>query len=158
MKNLVTLIGNTPGCEIIAQKGSPPSASEINIPQDVLEFYKICGGARLFLRSDYPITILQSCEIKKSNEVILNEVIENDPSNNWYVIAKCGSGEYISIDFSIKGNGRCFDSFYETYGLIGEMKIVATSFSEFIARSIGTHGGRYYWLEDNFCGYGDAYD
>lgn len=97
------------------------------IPNQVIDFYSVCGGLILFKSSDNCIEILPPTEVLPSNKVILseetyNELLLDDElgiSMNWYSIGKYDYNEYISIDFSTDLNraGRCYDSFHETWDI-----------------------------------------
>jgi hypothetical protein len=54
-------------------------------------------------------------------------------------------------------NGFCYDSFWERFGLQGEMPIVSKSFFDFLLKQYLSKGKVNYWLESDFNYLGDAY-
>jgi hypothetical protein len=90
-------------------------------------------------------------ECVSAHEALLGDVAEvvqreqpDDPSWHWYVVADCGNDDAISIDCGAKHNGRCYDSMHETHGLIGDMPVVAGSFTDLLEQ-LHTHVGQYWF-------------
>ena len=55
--------------------------------------------------------------------------------------------------------GRCYDSFWDRHGVVGECSVIARSFTELLWNFIYAQGDDIpYWLEENFNYIGDAYD
>ncbi|NEN76057.1 SMI1/KNR4 family protein [Pelistega sp. NLN82] len=155
IKFLLEKISRLNDCRVIeAQK----VRTTLNLPSDLLEFYHLCNGVELFIHSDYPFKILGIESISSSNKIILDDISINDISRNWFVIAEDYNGDYLSIDLSKNKLGWCYDSFYEIYGLAGNMPIIAKSFTELLINLYNQKGKSLYWYDDNFISYGDAYD
>jgi len=148
-----------------------PCVHEGNVlPDDVIEFYKLCNGVLCYVdeydedleEGGFPLEILPSEKVLESFKVIGGNA-ETDRTkeymSSWYVIADCLDGNYITIDFAPDRLGRCYESFEYTHGSIGDCKIVAHSFTEFLQHLLEYSGGFFYW-EDNpdFTSYGDAFD
>lgn len=70
----------------------------------------------------------------------------DDASKNWYILAEDEHDEYLLIDLGEKHNGRCYDGFHETYGLVGDMRAIASSFTDLLCRLLKNPGSRHYWL------------
>lgn len=138
------------------------------LPDDVIKFYSLCNGVDCYVgdygedNGGFPINILPSEMILPSSKVInaglcIDKVIKITAS--WYVIADCSDGNYITIDLDKSRLGRCYESFEYTHGSIGDCKIVARSFTEFLNHLINYDGGFFYWDENpDFNSYGDAFD
>ena len=48
---IIEKIRNTHNCEILPPMGKPKIREDLMLPQDLQEFYEICGGAKLFQES-----------------------------------------------------------------------------------------------------------
>lgn len=158
MEALIERIRSTPGCRVLPPLGPPAVGSTRDLPSDLVEFYRLCGGAELFTRALFPVRVSAPGELLPSNQVILGERFEHDLSDSWYIIAHGGGDEYISIDLDPSRSGRCYDSFYDIHGVAGSQQVIALSFTDLIERLITAQGGHWYWLEPEFSGLGDAYD
>lgn len=138
------------------------------LPDDVIEFYSLCNGVNCYVGNygeddgGFPINILSPEKVLPSTKVInaglcIDKVIEI--TSSWYVIADCSDGNYITIDFGKNSLGKCYESFEYTHGSIGDCKIIARSFTEFLEHLINYNGGFFYWDENpDFDSYGDAFD
>lgn len=102
--------------------------------------------------------VVAPTELVRANPVILGEEHPDDPTDTWYIVARGGAEEAITIDLSESRNGRCHDSFWDRHGLAGDCPIVARSFNELLEHLLSNAGRYWYWLDDGFEGYGDAYD
>ena len=67
-----------------------------------------------------------------SNIDILGERHPEDISIDWYIIAKAGPEQAISIDLNRERLGRCYDSFREIHAVSRSSGIVATSFVDLV--------------------------
>jgi hypothetical protein len=148
------------GCVIAPPTDIPLPASGHVVPNDVLEFYRLAGGASLFEGADYPFFIVPPDKVRPANRVLELDSGGGDISDAWYIIADTGDGssDYLTIDFDPARLGRCYDSFHETHALVGDTPIIARSFTELLERLLDNHGRYPYWLRDDFEGMGDAYD
>ena len=155
---LLHRISSEAGCTISPPSGIPAVLPGHAIPDDVLAFYRVAGGASLFPGSDYEYNILPPGEVRPANAVMKIDSGEGDISDAWYVIADDRGGDYLSIDFDPTRLGRCYDSFHETHGMVGDTPIIARSFSELLERLLENRGSYPYWLRDDFQPIGDAYD
>lgn len=127
------------------------------LPDDVVAFYTECGGADLFLGKDFELRICTPGELVPSNPEIMGEQVPDDITSSWYIVARGGSGEYISIDLHPDRLGLCYDSFHEVHGVAGSCPVVATSFTDLLRRLLAADGGHWYWLEPGWVSLGDAY-
>ncbi len=146
-------------CEVYSPSGYPAFFSDNHhLPDDLNEFYTLCGGLGLFLESDYPIYIVSPQEFVLANPVIVGELCPDDISSEWYIIADNKNGQYITIDLSSERFGRCYDSFWDRHGVVGDCPMIAYTFSELLYNMITNRGGYWYWLRDDFQLLGDAYN
>lgn len=153
---LVQRIASLEGCKVHPPRGEPQTNHAL--PDDVRRFYALCGGAALFEGSKFPLIISSPEELVSSNEVIVGKKINDDPSDNWFLIAKSGEEQLVSIDLNPDKLGRCYDSFWDRHALVGSCSVIALSFTELLRRSVDTHGSSLYWLSEQFESLGDAYD
>lgn len=128
------------------------------LPGDLEEFYEVCAGMRLLRSSSYSMEIVGPAQLTRANPEIVGEECPEDISDSWYIVARGGGQEAISIDCHFDRCGRCYDSFWDRHAIRGECAIVATSFTELLERLISGKGGYWYWLDDHSSKYADAYD
>lgn len=152
------MITNAPGCVVFPPQGIPTIDPTLELPLDVHEFYEVCGGVTLFQHADYQVNIVPPQEFVLSNPVLVGERCEEDISSNWYLVANDGHGEYLTIDLDPSRLGRCYDSFHDRHGVVGESSIIALSFTDLLERLIKNKGQYWYWLQDDFASLGDAYE
>lgn len=138
--------------------GLPHVDPPLRLPADLSRFYELCGGIELFLSEDYGITISPPGQLIPSNIAIIGEQYPDDITATWFTVGVTPDSDYVSIDLSSERNGRCYDSFHETHGLVGESPIIAESFADLLERLLQSRGGYWYWLRDDFRPIGDAYD
>lgn len=95
----------------------------------------------------------------RANPAIVGAEQPDDISDTWYVVARGGSGEALTIDcHSGTRNGRCHDSFWDRHGVAGSCPIIACSFTELVEQLMRAQGRRWFWLEGAAGTYADAYD
>ncbi|WP_244130704.1 SMI1/KNR4 family protein [Burkholderia pyrrocinia] len=125
-------------------------------PNDLVEFYSLCGGVILFRagKDNVSFKILRAEEVLQTNMLIVGRPCEGDISFSWYAICKTDGGDCISIDTSRERNGRCCDSNLEIHGVAGSCPVVALSFAELLEELYRSSGVDIFWKAKN---YGDAY-
>lgn len=158
MRGLITRIQATLDCQVLAPVGIPILHEGHLFSDDLRTFYTLCGGIRLFEGRDYAVTIVPPIQFVVANPVIVGEVVEDDISSTWYIIADDGNGDYLTIDLSRERLGRCYDSFFDRHGVGGSCPIIATSFTDLLTRLFENQGQYWYWLRSDFVPLGDAYD
>lgn len=156
--DLLEVARRVPGCVVDPPRGLPTVREGERVPDDLLEFYRLCGGARLFENRAYPIRLVEPDGFVRANPVIVGRECPDDISDAWYIVARGGAEEAISIDCSPERLGRCYDSFWDRHGVAGDCSIVALSFTELLRRLLSGEGEYWYWLVGAGPGYGDAYD
>lgn len=157
LQRLLDQIGRTRDCKVAATRGHPVLRAGDRLPVDLAEFYRLAGGATLFEHSSYPIRVVGPKELVRANPEIVGSECPDDISDAWYIVARGGREEAITIDSNAERLGRCYDSFWDRHGVAGDCRIVALSFTELLQRLFDSGGGYWYWLGVGAPGYGDAY-
>ena len=139
-------------------KGMPSLQPPHRLPDDLKRFYELCGAVMLFEQNDYHVLIVPPDRVVPANPLIVGQEYEDDITASWYIIGDDGNGDYLTIDLGPERLGRCYDSFRETHGLVGNCPIIARSFSELLTSLHETRGDHWYWLRPEFVPIGDAYD
>lgn len=147
-----------PDCSVLPLACLPHVKAEHVLPDDLLEFYRLCGGVRLFDSSDYPYRICSPDELVPANPVLIGEEWEGEISSSWYIVAWDGNGDALTIDLHPQRLGRCYDSFWDRHVIIGDSAIIALSFQELLTRLLEGRGEHPWWLHSDWVSYGDAYD
>lgn len=147
-------------CIVYEPRQLPDIPGEFDLPTDVIEFYRLCGGMEIYCaESSLGFRIMPADKITQVNPLIVGELYAEDISASWFAIAQDGNGNYISIDFSKgKKNGFCYDSSLECHGLVGSCAIVAKCFTDLLNNLYENRGLFVYWTEPDFPYLGDAYD
>lgn len=158
IEQLLDQIDRTHGCTVLAPRGQPVLREGDRLPDDLAEFYRRAGGVSLFAHSTYPIRVVGPEALARSNPEIVGSECPDDISDFWYIVARAGREEAITIDCSSSERiGRCYDSFWDRHGVAGDCRVVALSFTELLQRLFGNGGAYWYWLADDAPDYGDAY-
>lgn len=167
IKTLIEEVKGRINCKVL-----PCEAVRANIlatlPDDVKEFYSLCGGMTLFEDSPYSVRIVSPDEMKPADPVIVGEEIirgeiekgtyENAISKDWYIIADLGNSDYIVIDMNENRKGRCYSALWDSYPSQEDTPVIAMSFTELIERLVENNGDYWFFLQKDFHSYGDAYD
>lgn len=156
-RRLLDQVGRTRDCKIVAPSGQPLLRDGERLPEDLAEFFRLAGGAAFFEHSDYAIRVVAPEEFVRANPAIVGVDCPDDISDAWYIVARGGPEEVITIDCSADRTGRCYDSFWDSHGVAGSCRIVALSFTDLLQRLLSNDGAYWYWLGDRGPAYGDAY-
>jgi hypothetical protein len=120
IKSIIEIIKSDGGCQVLPVSGALPLLpnADMAYPNDLVEFYSLCGGVILFRagRSNISFKILPAGEVLQANMLIVGEPCEDDISFSWYAVCKTDNGDFISIDTSKERCGRCYDSNSEIHG------------------------------------------
>jgi hypothetical protein len=167
IRKLLDLIENTPDCSVLPSVGVAEIAHNHVLPDDILEFYNLCGGAVLYGRSAYTIQIVGPSKVLPANPLLFIgltpdelslEKPKDDISWSWYIIGVGENQECITIDLSQERLGRCYDSFWDSHAIPGSSPIIALSFTDLLVRLLENQGRHWYWCRPDFNSLGDAYD
>lgn len=146
-------------CSVSPPTRLPSVPEGLELPADLAEFYRLCGGMEIYCQSSLGFRILPAEEVVPVNSLIIGELYEEDGSSRWFAVAEDGNGNDISIDFSKgKKNGFCYDSSVERHGLVGECAVVARCFTNLLKHLYEAKGASIFWTEPDFPSLGDAYD
>ena len=137
---VVARIADTSDCLIRPCAGRPLAMEPYLLPDDLMRFYDLCGGAVLFASASCPVSVVPPQEVVPANPVIVGEVVDDDISESWHILADDLNGDYFTIDLSKKRLGRCYDSFWDSHAQVGDCKIVAVSFTDFLTRMLKNKG------------------
>lgn len=157
-----------PDCIVLPPQGLPSISVRLNLPNEVNEFYQLCGGVIFFENSSFPVRLVRPEEFVPSNPVIIDKEIiaaeiakgayGKEISNDWYIIGDLGNANYIVIDLNQQRSGLCYSAFWERYPSRGDTPIIAKSLTELIERVYEDKGEYYYFEREDFIYMGDAYD
>jgi hypothetical protein len=135
--------------------GLPSVKPDHVLPEDLKEFYSLCGGAELFEKSAYRLAIVPPAQFVLANPVILIGLTEQqmasfaiDISWSWYIIGQGDNSHYITIDLDPQRLGRCYDSFWEIHP--ENSVVIAYSFTELLERMLANRGRPWFWHSKNF--------
>lgn len=156
---LIEKIKNTPDCVVFPAKGLPKLGNKSHqLPNDLKNFYSICGGISLYISKECSIKIVEPSKFQLANPIIVGDLCEDDITSEWYIIADDENGDYLTIDLSPARRGRCYDSFWDRHGLVGDCPVIANSFIDLLERLFVNKGEYWYWYKEDFVSLGDAYD
>ncbi len=159
VKELIDKIKTLPDCKVYPSNGLPKLDNKNHkLPNDIVEFYQNCGGITLFISQSYVANIVPPDEFILANPVIVGELCEEDITSQWYIIVNDGNGDYLTIDLSNERLGRCYDSYWDRHGVVGECPIISRTFTELLENLVLNKGNQWYWLRNEFTQIGDAYD
>lgn len=157
MQRVLDRIRRTHDCAVVVPRGQPVLREGDRIPDDLAEFYRLVGGVSLFEHGTYPIRVVGPEDLARANPEIVGTDCPDDISDSWYIVARGGREEAITIDCSPERIGRCYDSFWDRHGVAGDCRVVALSFTELLQRLFDNGGGYWYWLAGDAPSHGDAY-
>ena len=158
ISDLIEQIRLPSGCSVKSPAGLSAIATPDRLPDDVREFYTLCGGVSLFPEGEYGIEIVAPDRMILANPVIAGELYEEDISSHWYIFAIVVQSDYLTIDLSAERNGPCYASFWDIHGVAGSCPIIALSFTDALQRLFENKGDYWYWFRSDFQSLGDAYD
>ncbi len=137
----------------------PPSGvPPLDLPDDLRAFLERCGGLRFpsGIVVGAPDRLVRAAPIALGRDV---EVPDGDPTAATYVIADTGpegTAVRVLIDLAADRRGRCYDGFWDVFGVAGSMPVVAASFTDLLERLVAVPADLFWELPD-FEPLGDAY-
>lgn len=158
VEQILSLIAATPDCFVRPVAGKPSMAEPYLLPDDLTRFYDLCGGVVLYENAGCSTSVVPPQEVVPANPVIRGEAIRGDISETWFIVADDLNGDYFTIDLSSDRLGLCYDSFWDSHAQVGDCKIVAATFTDFLVRMLNNKGQHWYFLQPDFVSLGDAYD
>ena len=162
---LVERIRGNPKCRVTAQNPAQTLDASLVLPEDLKEFYNLCGGADLFLDEDYGFRIVSPSEFKPATPDIHRilyaqnrDIYDNDISAWWFSLARThGPEENIVIDLHPERLGRCYDGYVGTYAST-DCRVIAPSFTKTLEWLLKAEGRGLFWELEDFPDLGHAYD
>lgn len=155
---IIEMIRKDENCKVFQPNGIPELKNGDFLPAEIQQFYSMCGGIQFFKGAEYEFTVVSPKEVVPANPIIVGELCEEDISSQWYIICKDIEDNYITFDSSPERNGRCYDSFWDRHGVVGECSIVAFNFADLLINLYNCGGRELFWLSESFHYLGDAYD
>ena len=165
VEKIINRIKENKECKLINRKKRIDT--NLRLPNDLKYFYEHYDSLEMFIDNPFGMRIVPLKDLVVTNnqlyskdDVIWDE-LEGDISNKWYIIAEAEQlGQYVSIELGDKHFGYCYDSNHETHANPGYCQVIAKSFSEFLERlyECQGEGTTWFWLEEDYPDYGDAYD
>lgn len=162
MKSIADLLADLRSradCHFTSATHLPSIPPDLQLPLDLAAFYQQFSEANLFSDDgiDPPCRLVPPAEFVPVGIAIMGEPPETRIERSWYAVADVRDGNYLAIDLLPSRLGRCYDCFHESYGEPGYCTVIALSFTELLNR-IAEAEGNAFWLDEDFEGYGDAYD
>jgi hypothetical protein len=150
---LIATIRTTADCVVFPPSGLPVVEPDHQLPDDLLAFYRICGGIDLFTEAAFPTRIATPAEFTVATPVIFNGVPPEDlaatlgePSWSWYIVAYGPNSHYITVDLDPSRLGTYYNSFWMLHP--GNSPVIARSLAEVLSNLLAT-AGAFYWFDDN---------
>ena len=159
IKDIIRQISQNPDCVVFPPEGKLPEVrSSDRLPSDIQEFFTLCSGMKLWISSQYSITIVAPSKFVLANPIVVGELVPEDISSFWYIVAADRQSNYLTVDCNLSRLGRCYDSFFDRHGIVGSCSVIARSFTEMLTQFWNSKGEYWFWLDENFASLGDAYD
>ena len=164
--SVLTEVAQRPGCQLLPPTGSVSLPDRFTLPDDLRRFYELCGGAVLFEGATFEWTVSGPRQLVPASPRLLGPKpaqdiaaqYPDDLTNSCFVFAESGPGgtaSLVVVDLHPARAGRYYDAFWDSYGLVGDMPILALTAAEALHRLLDTQGARATHLEPF---HGDAYD
>lgn len=74
IRTLVTKIKALQDCIVYKPTGIPKIENGHVLPNDLIQFYEICGGIDLYNNSEYPIVFLPPEKVMRANPIIIGDI------------------------------------------------------------------------------------
>lgn len=161
LSDLIDSLRAEQSCTVAPPTGQPHVAEvDSRLPDDLREFFEICGGVTLFRGANFEWAISGPSELTPTNLIVLGGQVPDDITATWHVIARQphDSSALVSIDLSEGRRGWTYDSDVEVHGVAGSCTVISHSFTDLLAGLIACRGEYIFWEDDSFVSLGDAYD
>jgi antitoxin YokJ len=141
----------TADCRLLAPSGEPELPDGVSLPDDLVAFYELCGGATLFessgaWRVSGPRELVSAAPRLLTPE-LAEELRRTEPehvASTCFVFADNGGAstdEHLVVDLHPDRRGRFYETFWDRYGAPGDMPIVAASVADALRWLLDTGGG-----------------
>jgi antitoxin YokJ len=136
---------------VLAPRGQPALPDGLSLPDDLVAFYEICGGASLFegglgWRVSGPDELVPAAP-RLLTEDLAEELRRTQPeqvASTCFVFADNGGAstdEHVVVDLHPARLGRYYETFWDRFGVAGDMPIVAVSVADALQWLLATDGG-----------------
>jgi hypothetical protein len=157
LQRILKSISETNDCKLVRREKPINIEVEFILPDDLRFYFENYNSITFWEKSNYSVKIVGIEDFKKANPIITGEDVPDDINNNWFIIAE-DNPQFITIDLFKERLGKCYDSFWDRHGIVGEQPIIANSFTELLEQLYQSKGDYFYWLQEDFENMGDAYD
>jgi hypothetical protein len=151
IREVLTTLRESNRVRIHPPAGQPKWPTGVVPPQEVAEFYALCGGIEFLDDEDQKYAryrILAPSKVTDIGTATCLEAATEPPLSEWFAIGEDDNSESAAIDVAPQRSGQCYDVFHETWADPASASIVATSFAEFLERLF--RRGKAYWFDDDF--------
>jgi antitoxin YokJ len=159
---IIKTISETSSCLVYPVENFPIVQPGHIIPEDIQVFYKVCGGANLFIDSAFPTVIVPPNKFIRANQVIFSHAdseqlanIRDDISWSWYLVGIGRNSQYITVDLDPVRLGNVYDSFWDKHPR--DSTIISKSFSDLLLKLLESRGEYYFWDVQSFISLGSPY-
>jgi hypothetical protein len=141
------------GCHVLPPAGQAMLPQKFTLPDDLRRFHELCGGAVLFEGAPFEWRVSGPQHAVPASPRLLGDklaqdIARNDPddlTNGCFVFAESGAGSadtLVVVDLHPARAGRFYDAFWDSYGLVGQMPILAVTVAELMRRLLDMQGVR----------------
>jgi antitoxin YokJ len=133
------------GCRVLPPAGAAMVPDGFVLPDDLRRFYELCGGAILFEGTPDAWRISGPRQLVPAGPRLLGAELARDIAaqepgdltNGCFVFAEDGpdsTASLVVVDLCPARAGRYYDAFWDSFGLVGQMPILALSVTELLRR------------------------
>jgi antitoxin YokJ len=165
---VVEAIGRRSDCAVLEPQAQPAVEHPLALPDDLRRFYELCGGLVLFRDGATPWRIVPPGELVPAARRFLAvqdaDAAMADPrdvAGTTFVFADQGGAstdEHVVVDLHPARAGRYYETFWDRFGLAGEMPIIARSVAEALTWLLEMRGEGVEAALSRRAPLGDAYD
>ncbi len=170
MQELITQFVESPKWIVYPPNGMPSLSNDtlapkISIPEEILQFYELCGGLESVIQNDEDLFLSIGAAnkftwaVKKilSNTYVREyKALKDDMAWNWYVIGSSGTDKYFVVDPAPERFGHCYFTELYFFTQPGWTPVVAKSFQGLLRQFLKAVNVGENWSWEN-TGLGDAY-
>jgi hypothetical protein len=119
----------------------------IKLPSDMRTFLLNANGACFFRPEDPPYRILSANELCRARLAIFGIDDDEFGPSSWYAFCDVQDGNYAAVELGqyARVNAPVYDCFHEAFPDPNYCKVIAESFTGFLARMIASDG-KLFWL------------
>jgi antitoxin YokJ len=138
-------------CVVHEPQGAAAVELPLEVPDDLRRFYELCGHMVPFRDSSTPWRVLAAGDLilaarrllaEQDSEQVLADV-PDDVASTTVVFADQGGGatdEHVVLDLHPARLGQFYATFWDSFGLVGEMPIIAASVADILQWLVDSGG------------------